>query len=227
VTENWFFKLKEYDSLRNMRQKVLQMISEEEGRISSLNIKLQDQLNESIKLSSHKSHLQEQFHLTEKKLENDEQQASRLRDIGGDENKIKLFELQARTHEDLMLQMLDEIETLDLKIKEIKNFTNGLKKTIEDIKSEVEQNIDLHKKEIERIEIRMKLLEEELPENFRAILQRTLKKNLALGPFTRIEQGSCYFCRYKISRLEESEIDQLKMLKVCPQCSRIFLPYGS
>jgi predicted nucleic acid-binding Zn-ribbon protein len=54
-----------------------------------------------------------------------------------------------------------------------------------------------------------------------------MAKNLAHGPFTRIDQGSCFLCRYKISRVEESEIDMQKALKICPQCSRIFLPYGA
>jgi predicted nucleic acid-binding Zn-ribbon protein len=82
------------------------------------------------------------------------------------------------------------------------------------------------KQKVVQAQMRIKLIEDELPTDFKSVLERTLKKNLALGPFTRNENGSCFFCRYKISKLDESEIDMQKQLKTCPQCSRIFLPYG-
>ena len=106
-------------------------------------------------------------------------------------------------------------------------FLSGLEKTYLEIEVEVKAEISEHQKGIEQSQMRMKLIEEELPADFRSTLERTLKKNLAVGSFTRIDQGSCFFCRYKISRTEESEIDMQKNLKVCPQCTRIFLPYGT
>ena len=96
-----------------------------------------------------------------------------------------------------------------------------------EIESEVAEEKGKLEKELHSISLRVDLLKEELPSDFRQVLERVSARKLAHGPFTRIEGGSCYFCRYKISRLDESEVDMQKQLKICPQCSRIFLPYGS
>jgi predicted nucleic acid-binding Zn-ribbon protein len=227
VSAEWFFKLKEFDSLGKMKNTHLKAIKEQTERLEKLNIKRQDHLSEVSELKNELVSLQQVYFETEKKMNTAEEQASRLKDVGGDEAKITKFKAEAEACENSLFEMLERTESIQALIEEKKTFLSGLEKTFTEIEAEVKIEISQEKTAIEQATMRMKLIEEELPEDFRSTLERTLKKNLAVGSFTRIDQGSCFFCRYKISRTEESEIDMQKNLKTCPQCTRIFLPFGT
>ena len=227
MSAEWFLKLKEFDSLTKMRINHLKAVQEQKERLEKLNVKRQEQLDSTNTLKSELMTLQQKYFETEQKLKSAEQQAQRLKDIGGDEAKIALFAQEASLLETALFEMLERLEKIQLAMDEIKTFLAGLDKTIQEISTEVKAEIEIQDQAISQLDLRLKLIQEELPEDFRSTLDKTLKKNLAVGPFTRVENGSCFFCRFKISRIEESEIDMQRALKLCPQCSRIFLPYGS
>ncbi len=226
MSAEWFFKLKEFDSLGKMKNGHLKSIQDEQNRLSSLNVKRQEALDEVSTLKNEHLKLQQEYFEAEKKMNSHEEQASRLQDIGGDETKISQFKKEASEIENRLFELLERTESIQTELEEKKTFLSGLDKTFQEIESEVLSEIKTHQAGIDQVMMRMKLIEEELPTDFRSLLERTLKKNLAVGSFTRTDNGSCFFCRAKISRTEESEIDMQKLLKTCPQCSRIFLPYG-
>lgn len=227
MSTEWFSKLKEFDSLSKMKLNYLKAIKEQEERLAKLDERKKSQLSEITTLNNEHSFLQQAYFEAEKKMNTCEEQAARLRDIGGDKEKIAKFKAEAEELENSLFTMLERTEAIQTEIEESKTFLTGLEKTYSEIKDETSTEIAENQKSIEHATMRIKLIETELPDDFRNILERTLKKNLAIGSFTRIDNGSCFFCRYKISRTDESEIDMQKILKVCPQCTRIFLPYGS
>lgn len=227
MSTEWFLKLKEYDSLSKMRNTHLKALKEQDDRLSSLNEKRHEKNLQTEKLKQELISEQQNYFETEKKLKSCEEQATRLRDIGGDENKIQQYLKEATQLEDSLFASLEKTESLQGEIEETKTFLTGIEKTIQEIQAEVNSEKETAQKAIDQLDLRLKLIEEELPSNFQTLLKKTLAKNLAIGPFTRIESGSCFFCRYKISRIEESEVDMQQQLKTCPQCMRIFLPYGS
>lgn len=226
MSAEWFVRLKEYDSLTKMRLSHLKAIDEQELRLKNLNVKRQEQLQLAEEAHARLRTLEQTFFETEKKMKTSEEQAQRLRDIGGDDSKIKTFVQDAAQLEDKLFVMMNEQEKIQSEVEDSNTFLRGLEKTISEIKLEVDEEVADQKQKVAQAEMRIKLIEDELPSDFKSVLDRTIKKNLALGPFTRNENGSCFFCRYKISKLDESEIDMQKLLKTCPQCSRIFLPYG-
>ena len=223
----WILKLKEFDSLGKMKLNHLKAIKDQEERLSKLNLNRQKQLEEASALRSELLSIQQSYFETEKKLNTCEEQASRLRSVGGDENKIANFKTEASELENKLFELLEKTEAIQIALEDSKTFLSGLEKTYLEIEAEVTQEVQENQRGIAQVDLRMKLIQEELPPEFNSTLERTLKKKLAVGSFTRIDNGSCYFCRYKISRTDESEIDMQKNLKVCPQCSRIFLPFGN
>ncbi len=226
MNDEWFSKLKEFDSLTNMKTRHLAQMDEQKKRLDVLNLKRQEK-EESINHALKAIHeLQQNYHETEKKLITCEQQSSRLRDSGASEEKLGNYIKEAEKLESEMFVQLEKIEALEVEIEESKTFLIGLNKTFEEIGYEAQNEIGIHQNEIVQLEKRLELILNTLPLDFKNALEKTLKKKLAIGPFTRTDQSHCYFCRYKISRTEESEIDVQKILKFCPQCSRIFLPYG-
>lgn len=222
-----FLKLKEIDSLSKMRIKYLSQIKEQDDRLS----KLYEKRQASQDLTSSLKHdlVQREMELVEveKNIKRAATQKQNLLDIGGDEKKIQAFQAEVDDWELKGFEIFEAIEKHQTDLTDSQTFSQGIEKTITEIEAEATSIKEAASKEIANLDLRIDLLNQELPEDFLNILKRTYAKNLAQGPFTRIEQGSCYFCRARISRTEESEIDMQKGLKVCNQCSRIFLPYGS
>lgn len=222
-----FLTLKEIDSLSKMRITQLNVKSDQEKRIQKLNEKRQGIENEMISLKKEIVQHQGLLGTVEDKIKTAVQQKQRLIDLGGDEKKILAYDLEIKSLEDKGFEYLTIIDEFETTIVDHKTFLIGLTKTLEEIDQEVREELTKIEADIKNIDLRLDLLREELPPEFKTTLAKISAKNLALGPFTRIDQGSCFFCRFKISRIEESEIDMQKNLKTCPQCTRIFLPYGA
>lgn len=227
MSVEWFFKLKEIDSLTKMKNAHLRAKSEQEDRLSKLNNRRQEALLHTAKLKQDLISLHDELASVEKKLKTASEQKQRLMDMGGDDKKIQQFQTEIDSQEEAGLSFLAREEEIQNEMNEGRQFLQGLEKTIHEIQTEVTEEISKLQHELSNIDLRLNLLQDELPPDFKATLAKITAKNLAHGPFTRIEQGSCYFCRFKISRIDESEIDMQKQLKICPQCSRIFLPYGA
>lgn len=227
MSVEWFFKLKEIDSLTKMKNEQLRAKNEQEDRLSKLNNRRQEALLHTAKLKQDLISLHDELASVEKKLTTASEQKQRLMDIGGDDKKIQQFQNEIDSQEEAGLTLLSREEEIQIEMNDSRQFLQGLEKTIQEIQSEVSEDVSKLQHEISNLELRLNLLQEELPPEFKATLVKITAKNLAHGPFTRVEQGSCYFCRFKISRTDESEIDMQKQLKLCPQCSRIFLPYGA
>lgn len=227
MSVDWFFKLKEIDSLTKMKQTLLKNKSEQEDRVSKLRERRESTLTQITSLQQEIFSMNHVLSEAEKRLKTATEQKQRLMDIGGDENKITLFQKEIDQSEEQGLELLTLLDALERQIIETKTFLGGLEKSLQEIDSEVQPEVAKINSELTNIDLRLKLLIEELPESFRTTYTKTAARNLAHGPFTRVDQGYCFFCRYKISRIEESEIDMQKNLKSCPQCYRIFLPYGA
>ena len=222
-----FFKLKEIDSLTKMKNNYLTRKKEQDNRVSALNERRQEKVLQTTKLKQDLISSTQELGDLEAKIKSHAEQKQRLIDIGGDEKKIALFSDEISQLESKGLELLEKMEVIEQDMTDVKTFLTGLEKTISEIEGEVSLEVEKIRTELSNIEMRINLLMEELPSDFKALLLKITAKNLAHGPFTRIENGSCYFCRFKISRIDESEIDMQKNLKTCPQCSRIFLPYGA
>lgn len=227
VSADLFFKLKELDSLSKMRIKHLSALSEQEDRLSKLTARQNEAHLQTEKLRQDNQAKRHELFEIEKKIQSMQEQKQRLIDIGESGPKVDSYLAQIDEAEEKGLSLLELLEANESEIKDQQQFLAGLTKTITEISGEVQETKAQEQRELENVELRMRLLEEELPSDFRSLYQKTVAKKLAQGPFTRIEAGSCYFCRYKLSKMDESEIDAQQKLKVCHQCYRIFLPYGS
>jgi predicted nucleic acid-binding Zn-ribbon protein len=206
-----------------MRIKHLASIDEQRSRVKKLEERLIASAVEVERLQKELvTHRQELFQI-DSRIKLLQQQKDRI----FESDKIASYQSQIEELEDKGLELLTLQENTEIDIKDQHQFSSGLQKTINEINGEAQDLMDKDLNEVKNLDMRLNLIVEELPENFKSLLTKLLSKNLAHGPFTRIESGSCYFCRYKISRLDESEVEGARMLKTCPQCSRIFLPYGT
>lgn len=223
----WFSRLKEYDSLLKAKTGHLNAIKEQDDRITVLNGRKEERMaqlstmkSEHIKLQQDLSDLEARIKLLTKQREN-------WIGLGGEEKKRLEMEGEISKLEDAGLELLDQQSVNSNDRQDAQTFIDGVSKTIAEIQAEADAEKATHTAAISEIDLRLGGILEFLPDEFKEALMRVLKKNLAHGPFTRIDNGSCLFCRYKISRVDESEIEMQKKLKNCPQCGRIFIPYGT
>ncbi len=227
MSVEWFVKLKEIDSLGKMRISHLKVLSDQDARVAKIIERKDLTTMQTASLNLEVRSLQQNLHELEKKIQVSSQQISNLMSMGAAEDKINSYRKELSLLEDQGLQLLEAMEEKKLECEANVTFLNGLEKTLVEIQGEAEADKIKAQDEIKKIDFRLQLLVEELPSNFQQIYMRTKDKNLAHGPFTRVELGSCYFCRYKMSKQEEIEVDLIQSLKTCTQCGRIFLPYGA
>lgn len=227
VSLEWFSRLKEYDSLSRARMGHVTAIKEQEDRLSTLENRKALNLSQLATLKSDFVRLQQDLQDIEDKMKMLNQQRQRWIDQGGEEKKRLNMEAEIAVLEERGMEILELLDTNEAERRDIQTFLAGLEKTMVEISSEVLTEAVRHREEIKQLDLRQESLLEILPSEFKDLLMRTLKKNPVHGPFTRIESGACFFCRFKISKLDESEIDMQKRLKTCPQCGRIFIPYGT
>lgn len=220
-----FFKLKEIDSLNKMKLGLTKTKSDQEARVSKLSERENEALLQTAKLKQELISTTNELADVEKLLKTASEQKQRIIDIGGDEKKINNFSQDIEKFEEKGMEFLSRLDEIESEISDQKSFLSGIQKTISEIMEEVKPEVAKCDQEIKNIDLRVELLSQELPDDFRNLYLKVSAKKLALGPFTRTDQGSCYFCRFKISKIDESEIDAQRSLKTCPQCGRIFLPY--
>ena len=227
VSVEGFLQLKEIDSLTKMRIHQLKSKSEQEDRLFKLNNKRQEAVLQTTILKQELVLTHNNLAEIDQKIKIASVQKQRLMDMGGDEVKIKHYISEISSLEDQGFTHITRADEIDLELTDLKTFINGLEKTIQEIQAEVVAEVEKIEGEIRNFDHRLSLLLADLPSDYKNLFLKISAKNLAHGPFTRVDQGSCYFCRFKISRIDESEIDIGRSLKTCPQCSRIFLPYGA
>lgn len=221
-----FSQLKEYDSLSRREQQLLSEIQQENERTNKIHSLIENHLLKRQEIKSAIVQKNSQILDNESQLTVLQEQISRLILQGVTEDKIKEYQEKIANLEDQSFSFLEVIETLESELKETMEFEAGARKTLQEIETEVEQIVQIKNQELKALRSHQQDLLSQLPKYISNLLLKLIKKKLTHGPFTKIATGSCMVCRFKISKLDEAEIDVHKNLKQCPQCERIFLPYG-
>lgn len=222
-----FSQLKEYDSLSKRQQQLLREIEQENQRLTKINLLLEEHL---LRRHEIKNKISEYNALI---LDKDSQvrllseQKNRLINQGTPEEKLQEYQNNIDLLESEAFALLEQVEILETELKETGEFAAGAQNTLSEITAEVQQVVGDKEIEVSRIKSHLAdIMTNALSARVAAVLQKLMDKNLAHGPFTKIEAGACMMCRFKISKVDEGEIDVQRLLKQCPQCGRIFLPYG-
>lgn len=136
-----------------------------------------------------------------------------------EENTLRLAEADSEGFS--LMEKLEEEESI---INEKEEFLSGSQKTLTSISSEVEENNKPLMKEQEGFKGRILTLRETLNEMTLSKLDKVLKKKLTHGPLTKIESNSCFICGFKLTKVDQDQIEQHLKLKSCTSCERIFIP---
>lgn len=221
-----FRKLKEFDSLMKMRDLQEMQKIDQKKRITQLQETKQEYLAKKNDLNLRLHDINQQLFEIDQKLKINAQQSERLKQTGKNDLTLEAYHIDAAEQEEKGFALLALADIHRTKLEEVLGFLKGLDKTIEEISQEVNLEVTNLDTSMSNLKLRLGLIMEDLPLDYRKLLEKTLKKKLAFGPFTKLLNCSCFFCRFKMSKVDESEIDTQLKLKTCSQCDRIFLPYG-
>lgn len=222
-----FSKLKEYDSLSKKEQQLLGEIDQEKLRTFKIKNLIENHLSQRAEIKNKISSTNNLILEKEAQVKTLLEQKNRLIDQGLSEDKVKDYEQKIHQLESDAFALFEEVDQLESELKETITFETGARQTLAEIESEVNEAIVKKEQDITNIKNHLLSITEELPEHIKNLLSKMIAKKLTHGPFTKIADGACLMCRFKISKIDENEIDVHRNLKQCPQCTRIFLPYGS
>jgi predicted nucleic acid-binding Zn-ribbon protein len=220
-----FQKLREIDSLLKMKNKELALVKEQDDRLSRLESQKSERTDQKDQDKKLYTQTQQNLLEMEAKLKTASQQKERLSQYSPDDPKLAELSETIEKLEMDGLEMISQIDQIEQALKDHDTFLQGITKTISEISIESLETKNTHLKEISHLEMRLDLLVQELPDNFKMTYQRLMTKNFPLGPFTAVANQSCLFCRSSVSKVEESEIDTKFAIIHCKQCGRLFLPY--
>ena len=188
-------------------------LAENESKLKELKSKIQDTENE---ISKFQGQL-EKDKIAFNSVTSNQQLESLERSIA--HSKESLDELENKG-----LELLEEQENIEIEIQEAQSFLKGSLESLNEIKDEVQSFRSKKEKEVSQLENRIKLLLDELPPLFQDKIQGVIAKNIPKSSFTRIKDGCCEFCRFSLSKIDISNIEDNLALKTCGQCNRIFMP---
>lgn len=229
------FKIaKEINSLTLQKTQILETILEEEKRVEFIKSNRADR-SEELDVNENKlKELKFKIQKTENEISNFQRQLEKdkiaLNSVTSNQQLESLKKAIAHSHESLDglenkgLELIEEQENVELEIQEAQLFLKGSLESLNEIKQEVQSFKAEKEKEIILLENRIKLLLDELPPLFQERILSVIAKNIPKSSFTRIKDGHCEFCRFSLSKIDISNIEDKLALKTCGQCNRIFMP---
>ena len=143
------------------------------------------------------------------------------------EKQIADLEEKISNLEESGLEEIEKIEVLEEKISLADEFLEGSLESLNEIKAEVKiANIE-NQASIDKLIKRIKLLVQELPDDFSHRYFKTLESKIKGSVFARIKNEACEYCRSGLSKMEVQKIEDQLNLKTCQSCGRIFIPQAA
>lgn len=229
-----FQSLKEIQSIDKLVLECLTIIKENEKRIAFLKNNIQDKEEELSDFESEFKQLTELL-VSENKINlsigNEIIQTKKNYNEIKNDNQLKAYEEQIKV---LMLKKENSDEALFtflIKEDEIKtnininrSFISGAKKSFAQIETESNGIIKLQLDKIDNYNLRINLIKDTLPDNFKSKFELVYKKLKHNTPITVLDKNLCFKCNIAISGTEIDLINNANSLEICPQCGRILLP---
>jgi len=191
----------EMENLNKDLEKALKELNDTKFRRKELEAKIND-----MEVKIKKKYLQ----LYEVKSNKDYQQM--LEEI--DEMKAKKSKI-----EDQVLELMEQTEAMEVKVKEKKAFVASKQTAVKEAKKELQKEMETLKESLERLERERHNLSLQVDPNLLSLYTRLMElKGAALSP---VIKGVCQLCHLSIPPQKFIELLRCQTLMSCPNCERI------
>lgn len=123
-----------------------------------------------------------------------------------------------------ILEKMESMEITEVKISESKVFIDGSLTSLNELKVEVEAEVNTNNKEISNFQSRITLLfepiEDSVKKSFGSIIERSKdKKAIAF-----LKGNACSICRTEAPSMQISDIENARTTEYCMGCGKILIP---
>lgn len=237
LEKHHFSSLREVQSLDNSIKGHLDIIDDEKARIDHLDSLFKRRESEFLEwqeLLSHKrtelKSLEKECHNWEEKFAKAKSQAAEAKNekqVDALNNETKTSDAEVSRLQDLQLELLEELETLENNIEEFKTFKDGLDSTKAKVTEEVNQIVEKETLEINRYRERISALLEDIPDNLKRTFQQVRKKHRFKQPLVRVINKGCEKCKFTLDSSTCEQVETLKVIQTCNSCDRLFIPFDA
>lgn len=180
-----------------------------------------DATSQSLIVTENKvEHLGRQILQGEQALSN----ATSEKQVESSERQLLAHKEEQKELEESAFELMERIEAFQSEISDKKEFLLGSEKTLIEIKAEVAAHTAPIAAEVEVLRSRVANLKSELPDLAATRIEKLIEKDLKHGPLTKIQDGSCFICRFTVNATDKDRIEKLLNLTACSSCYRIFIP---
>ena len=128
--------------------------------------------------------------------------------------------------EEEILNLIDEVENLEEKIKEDDIYFDGVNQTLAQIQEDIDSVTKDHTAKIDKLNDQIEGLLTEVPDNIKRDFINSRSINRFKEPVVIIKAQSCAKCRMQMSGLEADNIMKRGDYLVCKGCSRVIVSPG-
>lgn len=227
-----FRHLIEIEALKNQNNQNIMQISGEKKRISDLSglrtkttLYIENLKNEEKNLNLFLILEQLNIHETRfKKLNEQLLLAANEKEQLAFENQIRLVKIEIEQAENLYFQNLEISESMQLEIKDKKEFLEGSFVTLEEIKKEVEINISAEQKIINNRNLRIEALTDLLLPGLKSLYLELEFKFKPKKSISFLIDKKCSECHLQADSQLKNSLEEGRSIETCPACARILIP---
>jgi hypothetical protein len=138
------------------------------------------------------------------------------------EQKIEELDRNVHRHEDMMLELLDEIEELEAKVAAQKEKVEALRERHEQIVENYEQTTTQAREEIEELQEQREELVEQLPPQLLSPYENLRKREDGVA-VAALRSGTCAECNVAVPRARWPMVERGSKIVKCENCRRILV----
>lgn len=232
-----FQNLVECSSLDMKIKMHLDKIYDEEKRITFITSQKQKKLEEFDLVNNELNSLSLQNNQIEKELyklyKNTERSTEHLamaqnqKQADSTQHELELLRNKIDTLESEALEILEKIETVEIKKNELHNFLENIDQTIKEVTHEVSTLKNKESSSIEQYESRIKKLLDEIDPSFKEAYQISLKQFRFKTPLTFIMGKKCRECHFEVDEYTRDSVDRNFQIEHCSGCNRLIVPISA
>lgn len=223
--------------LQILEQKIarhLKLIEEHQRRVSDL-VHIREQKGQKLQEGeSLLTRMKEILQKDETEMERVESTIQKSRDrlrhirqageLDAHERELTTFMAKKKELELSILKLMDECDQLEQQIGEWKNFLQGSEKSLQEIGSEVENDVTQEKHKIQHYEKQMQQILDLLSAPVRSHFLRVDQKYRYRHPLATVENQNCSECHMAVNRNDQMQMEKSLHLMFCSGCGRILIP---
>ena len=140
------------------------------------------------------------------------------------ENELATLQPALHKNEDLLLDQLSQLESLQQAQRDSTNFLQGLAKSAQEIEAEIEV---LQKASGEKINLwqqRISQLLDSLAPNVQHLFKPIYARWRFQQPISFLKDEHCSYCAYTLGREQVAQINRGEIAEVCLNCGRLLAP---